>query len=321
VEHADVAVVTNVAADHLGDYGINTVEELIPAKFIVRRALGVSDPLVLNADDPGCAGYAATLDQQLAWFSLDAGNPLVRKTVARRGLACWLEDGALIVSHGGNTRTVTRVDQVPATRDGAARYNIANALAAAAIAVAVGINDEAIRAGLAAFKGDESDNPGRGNWFEHEISTPEGRGAVRILVDFAHNEHGMLALADAVRHMKAERVVLLMGQAGDRLDKDIGDLVRAACEMRPARLLVAELPGYERGRQPFEVQAMIRRDAIEAGVPENTVELFDSPVSATASALEQARPGDFLVLLALTQRAQTLELIHRFINDGDGDDG
>ena len=91
--------------------------------------------------------------------------------------------------------------------------------------------------------------------------------------------------------------------------------------MRPARLLVAELPGYERGRQPFEVQAMIRRDAIEAGVPENTVELFDSPVSATASALEQARPGDLLVLLALTQRAQTLELIHRFINDGDGDDG
>lgn len=321
VEHADVAVVTNVAADHLGDYGINTVEELIPAKFIVRRALGGSDPLVLNADDPGCVGYAATLDQQLAWFSLDAGNPLVRKTVARRGLACWLEDGALIVSHGGNTRTVTRVDQVPATRGGAARYNVANALAAAAIAVAVGINDEAIRAGLAAFKGDESDNPGRGNWFEHEISTPEGRGAVRILVDFAHNEHGMLALADAVRHMKAERVVLLMGQAGDRLDKDIGNLVRAACEMQPARLLVAELPGYERSRAPFEVQAMIRRDAIEAGVPENAVELFDSPVSATASALEHARPGDFLVLLALTQRAQTLELIHRFINDGDGDDG
>ena len=297
------------------------MEELIPAKFIVRRALGENDLLVLNADDPGCVEYAASLDQQLAWFSLDADHPLVKKTVADRGLACWLEDGALVASQGGSTRTVTQVGQVPASRGGAARYNIGNALAATAIAIAIGISDDAIRAGLTAFKGDESDNPGRGNWFEHEISTPEGSGTVRMLVDFAHNEHGMLALADAVRYMTADRVVLLMGQAGDRLDKDIGDLVRAACKMQPARLLVAELPGYERGRKPFEVQAMIRRDAIEAGVPENAIELFESPVSATESALEHARPGDLLVLLALTQRAETLELIHRFIKKSDADDG
>ena len=51
IERADAVLVTNVAADHLGDYGINTVAELIPAKFIVRRALQESDPLVLNADD------------------------------------------------------------------------------------------------------------------------------------------------------------------------------------------------------------------------------------------------------------------------------
>ena len=72
----------------------------------------------------------------------------------------------------------------------------ANALAAVSIACSLGIPDAAIRRGLMAFRGDESDNPGRGNWFEHRD--------VRILVDFAHNAHGMAALAATVRAVGAE---------------------------------------------------------------------------------------------------------------------
>jgi len=64
VERAQAAVVTNVAADHLGEYGINTVEELIPAKFIVRRAVQGNDPLILNADDEGVVAFAGSLDQK-----------------------------------------------------------------------------------------------------------------------------------------------------------------------------------------------------------------------------------------------------------------
>ena len=144
---------------------------------------------------------------------------------------------------------------------------------------------------------------------------------MRILVDFAHNEHGMQALADSVRQVPAQRIVLLMGQAGDRLDKDIGDLVRAACSMQPDRLLIAELPGYERGRPAFEVPAIIRRDAIAAGVSEIVIETFDSPGDATADALNDARPGDLIVLLALTQRQEALELVHRFIGGQAAADG
>ncbi len=267
VEHADVAVITNVAADHLGDYGINSVAELIPAKFIVRRALGRSDPLVLNADDPGVVSYAATLDSRQAWFSLDPENARLGQALLAGEMACFLQDGWLVAAQGGQQRRLVHVDRVPATRGGLVRYNIANALAAASAALALGISDDAIRAGLAAFRGDESDNPGRGNWFEKEITTGSGKGLVRILIDFAHNEHGMLALADSVRQTPAERVVLLIGQAGDRSDRDIGDMVRAACRMQPGSLLVTELPGYERGRPPFEVPALIRRDAMTAGIP------------------------------------------------------
>lgn len=321
VEHANVAAITNVAADHLGDYGINTVAELIVAKFIVHRALGPEDTLVLNADDEGIVAHAAGLDQRIAWFSLDENNPRLRAGIDSGGSACYLSEGGLWVSVGGASRRLVDVNDIAATQGGLARYNISNALTAASIAIALGIPDDAIRSGLGAFRGDENDNPGRGNWFEHELKDERGSGKVRILVDFAHNEHGMQALADTVRAMPSDRVVLLMGQAGDRLDKDIQDLVKAACSMQPDRLLVADLPGYERGREPFAVQALIRRQAIGFGIPESAISLFDNPGEATADALEDARPGDLIVLLALTQRSEALDLVHRFIGDkarGDG---
>ena len=312
VERADVAVVTNVAADHLGDYGINTVPELIPAKFIVRRALTGDAPLVLNADDEGVVEFAGTLDNKIAWFSLDPGNPKLVKTLVSGGTACYLEKNWLVAAQGSSRRRVAPVAEIPATLGGIVRYNISNALAAMCVAIALGIDDTSIRKGLAVFRGDEHDNPGRGNWFEHQVDD----GIIRILVDFAHNEHGMKALADAVRQVPAKRVILLMGQAGDRLDKDIIDLVRAACSMRPCQLLVAELPGYERGREPFEVPALIRTEAMKSGIPDNAIEIFQEPREATAQALSRARPGDLLVLLALTQRSAALSLIHEFIGNG-----
>ncbi len=147
----------------------------------------------------------------------------------------------------------------------------------------------------------------RFNWFEHE--------GVRILVDFAHNAHGMSALADAVRQVQAERVVLLIGQAGDRLDKDIEEMTRAACSMKPDLLMVCALPGYERGREPFAVPGVIREAALLADVPADSITLFPSPKDATKQALEQARHGDLLVLLALAQRQETLALVHEFLQN------
>jgi cyanophycin synthetase len=324
VERADVALITNVADDHLGEYGIHSVAELMQAKFIVSRALASGDTLVLNADDAGMAAYAGSLEADLAatiaWFSMEADNPTVRKALDAGGGACFVEDGWLVAAEGARRRPVAPLQEVPATLGGIVRHNVANALGAMSIALAFGIDDRSIGAGLAAFRGDERDNPGRGNWFEHRI---EG-GTIRILVDFAHNAHGMQALADTVRRVPAERVALLIGQAGDRSDRDIADLVAAACGMRPDRLLVAELPGYERGRQPFEVPELIRRDAIACGLTAECIEIFDGPREATRSALQRARPGDLLVLLALTQRQEALALIREFIGgaeSGDAADG
>ena len=102
VEQAQAVVVTNVAADHLGEYGINTVEELIPAKFIVRRALQGDDPLILNADDEGVVKFAQSLDHRMMWFSLDPANPVVQAHLSAGGIACYLKDDCLMAVTADN---------------------------------------------------------------------------------------------------------------------------------------------------------------------------------------------------------------------------
>jgi len=305
VERAAAALITNVAADHLGDYGIHTVPELVEAKFIVRRALGDNAPLILNADDAGIVARARTLqDCRLAWFGLDPANPVIRKHVAGGGMAAVLNGENLELVDAGVARRIIAVGEVPATLGGAARHNIRNALGAMAVCSVLGAPDAALRQGLASFAGDEHDNPGRGNWFR--------KGDIRILVDFAHNVHGMRALAEMVRAVPARRRVLMMGQAGDRSDRDIRELTRTACCLEPDQIIPCELPGYLRGRAEGEVPELIRQAAIEHGVPGERITCFASPPEAARHALDHARPGDLLVFLALAQRAEVLDMVHAF---------
>jgi len=304
VERAGAALITNVAADHLGEYGINSVPELIEAKFIVHLALAPGAPLILNADDAGIVRHAASLNNTIHWFSLDPVNPvLMANRHSKEKVAC-LDNGQLVLREGSNDLLAISAEEVPATLGGAAHYNISNALGAMLLCDALGIEPGAIAAGLRRFRGDDSDNPGRGNWFE-------GNG-VKILVDFAHNEHGMKALAQMVSAIPARRKVVLMGQAGDRRNDDISAMTAAACDIGPALILACALPGYERGRPQAEVQQVIRETAIQCGMETRQVMDFDAPPEATRYALSHAEKGDLLVLLALTQREDVLSLIQDF---------
>ncbi len=306
VERTAAALITNVAADHLGDYGINTVPELIEAKFIVRRALERDAPLILNADDEGIVLFASELDCNIIWFSFDPANSVVEQHLAAGGRAAVLHQGWLALARGNQSRKIIAASAIPATLGSVARHNIHNALGAMALCSVLGARDEAIHDGLASFRGDEADNPGRGNWFE--------KNGVRILVDFAHNEHAMRALAEMVSNVPAKRRILLMGQAGDRLDQDITDMAAAACGIQPDVILACALPGFERGRPQSEVQDLIRDAAIKAGVAAENIRYFDSPSQAATFALGKARDGDLLVFLALTQREEVLEMVHEFVN-------
>jgi len=180
VERADGALVTNVAADHLGEYGINSVAEMAEAKFIVRRALSADAPLILNADDPESVALAATLSNRIIWFGLHADKGVIQQRLQDNGTVAFLKEGWLMLAEEGEARRIAEAKEVPITFGGVARYNISNALGAMALCHVLGADDQALGAGLKAFSGAADVNPGRGNLFEKD--------GVRIFLDFQGNQ-------------------------------------------------------------------------------------------------------------------------------------
>jgi cyanophycin synthetase len=301
LNRVDAALVTNIAADHLGDYGIHDLASLAAAKLVIARAVKPDGRVVLNADDAELVAAAGRVTAPIVWFSLDPENPLVAEHAAAGGEAVFLRDEVLILDRGGERTAVVDVGEVPITLGGTARYNVANALAAIGLAAAAGLPVEAMAMALRQMRGTPEDNPGRANLFK--------RYGVRILVDYAHNPHGIAALLDIARALPATRRLILLGQAGDRSDEAIRDLARAAWELRPDRVVIKELPEMLRGRQLGEVPVLLEDELRRLGMPAAGIERAASELEGVQKALAWARPGDLLVLLVHKHRDKVLELI------------
>lgn len=306
VERAAVAAVTNIAEDHLGDFGVPDLEALADIKFTVAR---VARELVVNADDVLCRERAAHLDQPRILFGMDPQEPAMAAHLAAGGRACVLEGDQLLLHQGGRSpELIAGVAEVPITLGGAARYNIANALCAAAVGTALGLPLAALRAGLLRFENRPDTNPGRMNRFD--------LGGVTVIVDYAHNPHGMRAALDTVAHLPATRRLVTIGQAGDRSDDAIRELSQLAMTMRPDRVVVKELPKHLRGRQPGEVPAVLVAELRRLGLADEAIEVAADDQAATLAAMSWARPGDLLLLLTHSGRGGVLDFLAELASRG-----
>ena len=302
VDRADVAAITNIGEDHLGEYGLADLEMLADAKFVVARA---ARDLVLNAEDAKCRARGPATGRRLTWFALEPAAPELRGMLdahlAAGGRACLLEGDTLVAHEGDRRVALVTLAELPIALGGAARHNVANALAACGLAWALGLPWPAIRQALNGFESDPWANPGRLNVFE--------LGGVTAVVDFAHNPHGLAALIDMAARLPAARRLVVLGQAGDRDDEAIRELARVAWRMRPDRVIVKELAAYRRGRSPGEVPAVITGELLGLGLDAAAIELAPDELSATRVALAWAEPGDLLLLLTHSRRAAVLDLV------------
>jgi cyanophycin synthetase len=301
VDRADAALVTNIAADHLGEFGILDLPGLAAAKLVVTRAVGPEGRIVLNADDPELVAASGSLRSPILWTSLDPRNPVVLRALDAGGEAAFYDGRSLVLARGGERIEVATVDRIPITFGGAARHNVANALAAVAMASAISVPVDAMAKGLRRFGTRPEDNPGRANVFE--------RDGFRVLVDYAHNPHGLAALLEVARSIPAERRLLLLGHAGDRGEEALRDLARAALLFEPDRIILKELPEMLRGRPPGEVPAILEDELRRRGFPTERIEHAGSELEGARKALAEARPGDLVILLAHTQREEVLAAV------------
>jgi UDP-N-acetylmuramyl tripeptide synthase len=289
VRHADVAVVTNVSADHFGEYGIDSLDDIAAAKLAVARVLDARGRLVLNADDVVLVRAASRLAVPVAWFALDDMHPVLRDARGAGAATCGVHAGRLRLSRGDRVEDLGAVADMPLSVGGRATYNLANLAATTLAADGLGIGADTLRRVLASFGAQRSDNPGRLQRWRF--------GDTDVLLDYAHNPDGLGGFLRVAQDLRgAGRLGLLLGQAGNRPDEDIRALARTAAAAHPDLVVLKDIDGFLRGRAAGEVPALLRDELLRAGLPAAAMDLHLREADAAFALLRWARAGDMLVM-------------------------
>lgn len=310
-----VGILTNVESDHLGTDGIHNLSEMAAVKAVVANAVAPHGTVVLNASDSRLREIAKGSVAAVVYFAdleclpllrVDAATMAIEAHCAEGGSAVVSELGHIVLRTGPEKVCIASISQIPMSFDGAARYNVENALAAVAGAIALGIPHETIARGLISFTA--MDNPGRGELYDIE--------GVRVLLDFAHNAAGIaavLALATALAKRGGHSHIhtVIAGSPGDRSVTDIENVVDAIVKEAPLKVIVRELSEYLRGRDLGEIPALFATGFAARGCASDYMQVASSEVSALTNALAAAQVGDIVVLLAHVEREAVRDLLMR----------
>ena len=314
VPEVDVGAVLNVAADHLGLKGIDTLEQLAEIKRIVIEV--ARDCAVLNADDANVLKMSGYTDAKtICYVTMNPSHALVREHIRAGGRACALEAGVnghmITLYDKGSHIPLMWTHLVPATLEGRALHNVQNAMFAAALAFSLGIKLDAIRQGLRTFDTTFFQAPGRMNVFdEHPF---------KVVMDYAHNAHAVGMMADLAQRLEVSgRRIVVVAAPGDRRDEDIQDIARAVAGRFDHYLVKRD--DSLRGRDGDEVPRIIARALQAAGVAEAAIEQIPDEQQAIDAALRMGRPGDLLLVFA-DALARSWKQITKFTPDGAGPRG
>jgi cyanophycin synthetase len=283
-DRADVGIVLNIAADHLGLKGVETLADLARVKSVVVRQVRRHGTSILNADDPYVSRMARHAGGRVAYFTLGDPSRLDSDLVATVD-----DDGGIVLIDSGRRIPITHTSTIPATLDGTARFNVQNALAAILATYAQGVSPVDIADALSTFESRFDQNPGRLN-----ITREPG---FTTIVDYAHNPAALRSLGELVTAMRPayRRVIGVVSIPGDRRDEDIVEVGAIAAGMFDD-IIFRELPDG-RGRATGGVVSLLTAGAeAHSDGTANVQRIMDEP-DAMAAALAMARPDDLVVLL------------------------
>lgn len=216
-QHCEIAIVTNVAEDHIGLGGIHTIDQMAKVKAVLPETVFPHGYAVLNADDDRVYAMRKGLDCNVALFSMDENNPRIKEHCSGGGLAAVFENGYVSILKGTWKIRVMNVKDIPVTFDGKAVHNVNNCLPSVLASYLFrDITIEDIRSALSSFMPSAVQTPGRLNFFQFKNYT--------VLADFAHNPHGLKLLADFIGKLDYPYRVGLISGTGDRRDADIREL-------------------------------------------------------------------------------------------------
>lgn len=296
--HCNVAVVTNIASDHLGMGGINNVEQMARVKQVVPETVCDDGYAILNADDDLVFKMKDDLTCNVALFSMRDDNPRVIRHCERGGKACIYENGYVTIMKENWKVRVMQVKDIPITYGGKALHNIANVLPAVmATYLFKAITIEDIRHALQTFVPSSAQTPGRLNFFQLKKCT--------YLADFAHNPHGLQLLCDFIGQLDYPQKIGVITGTGDRRDEDIRELGKISASHFDNIILRTDK--NLRGRSADEIVALLR-EGIEEVNKEIPLKVVLDETEALKHAYDTCEKGALITVMC-DKVAGTIEKI------------
>jgi UDP-N-acetylmuramate--alanine ligase len=274
-----IAVITNIDADHMETYG-HDFEKLKQAFVDFVEHLPFYGRAMLCLDDANVREILPRISKPVTTYGLDEGAQIRAVNVRHQG-------GRMRFTaqcrHNGNPR------DLDVTLNLAGMHNVLNSLAAIAIALEVGVADDAIVAALAEFQG-----VGRRFQRYGEIALPDG-GSFTLIDDYGHHPVEMRATLEAVRGAFAGRRLVLAFQPHryTRTRDLFEDFVKVLCGVDA--LVLAEV--YAAGEQPI-VGADGRALMHALRVAGQSETLFVEDIEQMPQAImKMARDGDVVITM------------------------
>ena len=298
-QNCDVAVVTNISADHIGLGGIDSMEQMAKVKQVVPETVFKHGYAILNADDDLVYAMKEGLECNIAFFSMDENNPRIVKHCKGGGYAAVFENGYITIMKGTWKIRVIKVSEVPVTYGGKAIHNIMNCLPAVLSTYFWrNIEIEDIKLALQTFVPSSTQTPGRLNMFQFKH--------FQFLVDFAHNPAGLELLCDFISKLDGEPKVGIISGTGDRRDEDIKELGRISG--RSFDEIIIRQDKNLRGRTAEEIVNLLVEGINETKTKDIPIEIIYNEKEAIMHAYNNAKPGSLITIMCDVV-AEALDLI------------
>ncbi|TDN38465.1 cyanophycin synthetase [Hymenobacter sp. UV11] len=282
----DIAVVTNVAADHLGMRDIYTVEEMAAVKGVLPRTVHKYGWAVLNADDDLVYEMGRNLECRVAYFSMNDQNPRIQEHVEAGGVAAVYEEGYLTIYKNSYKLRIDRAAEFPVTLGGRAGFNIENALAAALAGYLAGFDKDTIKTAFRTFIPSGTKTPGRMNVYKFP--------RFEVIVDYAHNTAGITRFAEFMDATTATRKIGVVSGLGDRRDEDTLGFSRIAGRVFDEVILRQDRD--LRGKTAEQLREIMTR-GLRLDKPELPITYIENELKAIDHVLATAPDGAVVVLL------------------------
>lgn len=283
---ADVAVITNITEDHLGIDGVETIEDLAKVKALVGEAVKEDGYVVINGDDKMSVSILPRLTSKLIIFTKYKDNKVMLSNIKNGGYGIYVDNGELIIKNKSNLEKIIDIKDIGITFNGLLKYNIENAMAACAATVGLGIGLNIIKQGLKSFFCNRDQNPGRFNMYLIDNVT--------IILDYGHNIEGYKGVLDAVKAIKHNNLIGVIGMPGDRPDSHMLE-VGKCCGQIFDYIFIKE-DEDRRGRAKGEVVDILEKGVLSSGFCIMNIEKVLNETEAFKSALDIAQDGDIVII-------------------------